>query len=418
MKRYDRLIFISVLLALGFFARAADSPSWVHLSSHKGDLPPANGGPEQTGCAVADVNRDGSDDFVITERTQGPSVVLFLRNIVGWNRYPLEPAPLRIEAGGAFFDIDGDADLDYAVGADARDNQVWWWENPHPRYDPNIPWRRRLIKNSGANKHHDLTFGDFKGTGKSQLVFWNQGARKLFLADIPDDPRNTEPWPFVEIYSWEGAEHEGIARTDIDGDGLVDIIGGGRWFKYRGGTSFTPVVIDDGQRFTRAAAGQLKKGGRPEVVFVAGDLNGRLKWYEATGSPTKSESWVGNDLLGLDVVRGHGLQVADINGDGNLDILNGEQAKWTRGKPDPDNADARARIFYGDGKGNFQLKELVSGLCFHEAKLGDLDGDGDLDILNKPYALGTPRVDVWLNNGTKKKPLGRGVLKRRMKGSL
>src|SRR2546430_12693797 len=36
----------------------------------------------------------------------------------------------------------------------------------------------------------------------------------------------------------------------------------------------------------------------------------------------------------------------------------------------------------------------------HEGKLAVLDGDGDLDILNKPYNWETPRVDVWLNNGT------------------
>jgi hypothetical protein len=33
----------------------------------------------------------------------------------------------------------------------------------------------------------------------------------------------------------------------------------------------------------------------------------------------------------------------------------------------------------------------------------DLDGDGDLDLLNKPYHWEAPRVDVWLNNGTDKK---------------
>jgi hypothetical protein len=32
--------------------------------------------------------------------------------------------------------------------------------------------------------------------------------------------------------------------------------------------------------------------------------------------------------------------------------------------------------------------------------VADLDGDGDLDILNKPYNWEVPRVDVWLNNGT------------------
>jgi hypothetical protein len=37
---------------------------------------------------------------------------------------------------------------------------------------------------------------------------------------------------------------------------------------------------------------------------------------------------------------------------------------------------------------------------WHEGRLADLDGDGDLDLLNKPYTWDTPRIDVWLQNGT------------------
>ncbi len=33
---------------------------------------------------------------------------------------------------------------------------------------------------------------------------------------------------------------------------------------------------------------------------------------------------------------------------------------------------------------------------FHEAQVADLNGDGRLDILSKPYNWETPRVDLWL----------------------
>jgi len=29
----------------------------------------------------------------------------------------------------------------------------------------------------------------------------------------------------------------------------------------------------------------------------------------------------------------------------------------------------------------------------------DIDGDGDLDILDKPHNWEAPRVDVWINEG-------------------
>jgi hypothetical protein len=36
------------------------------------------------------------------------------------------------------------------------------------------------------------------------------------------------------------------------------------------------------------------------------------------------------------------------------------------------------------------------------AVVADFDQDGHLDILNKPYTWQTPRVDVWLNEGTER----------------
>jgi hypothetical protein len=63
----------------------------------------------------------------------------------------------------------------------------------------------------------------------------------------------------------------------------------------------------------------------------------------------------------------------------------------------PDNPDARAWIFYGDGRGHFDTVEFAHGMGFHETRLADLDGDGRLDVLQKPYNWNAPRVDVWLN---------------------
>jgi arylsulfatase A-like enzyme len=59
-------------------------------------------------------------------------------------------------------------------------------------------------------------------------------------------------------------------------------------------------------------------------------------------------------------------------------------------------ANCRQWVLYGDGKGHFQTQLLSTGIGCHESRIGDLDGDGDIDILQKDFQHDR-RVDVWLN---------------------
>jgi hypothetical protein len=369
--------------------------TWQHLSSKNGDLPSPAGSLEQTAALILDIDKNGVNDFVIaTRKTPGPSVIWFRREGNGWARYVIDSQSLRIEAGGTFYDIDGDGDLDLVFGRDSSGIEIWWWENPYPNFSPTTNWTRRVIKNTGCSKHHDMMFGDFDGNGKAEIVFWNQStctgqqAGQLFRAEIPGDVKTrTAEWPRQLIYSGNNSRDEGLAQGDIDLDGLPDIVAAGAWFKYQGGNSFARNLI---QRidYPRMAIGDLIPGGRPEIVQVPGDAAGMARWYQWNGS-----SWVGQDLL--NVVNGHSLEIADINQDGHLDIFIGEMRR-TVATTDL-NANARTLILYGDSQGNFQESIVATGIDQHESKVGDLDGDGDLDILGKPYIWDTPRVDVWLN---------------------
>lgn len=383
--------FVFVVAAALLYAVSTDSTvesvnsGWIHLSSVNGDLPVPRHWKQQTASLILDIDKDGIYDFLIGARRAAPSLVWFRRKTIGWDRYIIDAGRLPIEAGGAFHDIDGDGDQDIVMGEDASGSKVYWWENPYPLYEANTPWRRYIIKNSGGHKHHDQIFGDFDGDGKAELVFWNQKVNSLFLAEIPADPRTTQPWKYSVIYT-SADQSEGLAKADIDDDGKVDLVGGGHWFKHIEGTNYDAKAIDAKMHFSRAAVGQLKRGGRVEVVFVVGDGSGRLKWYEWDGA-----AWQGHDLLGIDVVHGHSLQIADVNNDNNLDIFCAEM--HSPGHEDK----ATLWAFYGDGEGHF-IKEVIStGIGNHESRVADLDGDGDLDILTKPYQWKAPRVDILLN---------------------
>lgn len=397
MKRGVAALFVSFC-----FASPGQDPTWENLSSKKGDLPVPGESTQQTGTVVADFDNDGVQDFVLGFRQKPPALVWYRKSGPGWTRSAIEQEFLTVEAGGAAFDIDGDGDLDLVFGADAQNADLWWWENPYPNFDAQASWKRRTIKRGGAKQHHDQVFADFKGIGRVQLVFWNQGSKTLYLAEIPSDPRPMDAWPLESIFTGRAGEQveeaaryaEGASAFDVDGDGKLDLLAGNCWFKHEGGSKFTPIRV--GTIGGRIAAGKFKRGRTAQVVIAPGDGTGPLKWYEASGDPLKTASWIGHVLLER-VVHGHSLQLGDINGDGHLDIFAAEMAKWTNNSP-PDHPDAKAWIFYGDGRGHFRKTVLVAGHGWHEARLADLDGDGDLDILNKPYTWETPRIDIWINS--------------------
>ena len=378
--------------------------SFKHLSSTTGGLPSPEMGNSQTATLVADIDKDGVDDFVVTDRSKegAPAAVWYRHTDQGWKRYVVDSEHVRIEAGSATADVDQDGDTDIIFGGDASSNEVWWWENPAPHFDPAVSWKRRNVKKSGFPKHHDQLAGDFDGNGRLELAFWNQGAGQLMLAEIPDDPKTAKEWPYKPIFSYGGDsqpvqvghggypgwrqvnEHEGLARADIDGDGLEDIIGGGYWFKYVGG-EFRANPVDPSYTFTRIAAGQLIEGGRPEIVLVVADGVASMRLYE-----WRRGTWYPRTLV-EEVDNGHTLAIADMNGDGHLDIVNAEM-RLGGGNPD-----SKVRVFLGDGRGGLVQHVVAEGLDCHEGKVADLDGDGDLDILVKPYNHGTPRIDVLLN---------------------
>jgi hypothetical protein len=379
--------------------------NWIHISSKTDALEAPNAGKEQTSAAVADFDNDGINDFCISERTSAPALVWYRRITAGWKKYVVEDTVCFIEAGTVAFDIDSDGDMDIVAGGESKTNQVWWWENPYPDLEK-LSWNRFLIRNSGDTKIHDQMVGDFDGDDKPDLVFWAQGDQILYFTRIPANPKLLSEWNLIPVYkyyqdgqmeqhgtypSFKGTnEHEGLAKADIDGDGVQDIIGGGMWFKYLGNDKFSFNTIDGAYTFSRCAAGQLIKGGRPEVVFVVGDGWAPLYMYEY-----QKNTWVRKEVVSK-VSNGHSLAIVDFDSDGNMDIW---YAEMTLGG----NTKAVNRILFGDGTGNFLRDMIVSeGIDLHDSEIVDLDGDGDYDILGKPYDGDAPRIDVWLQNGTGK----------------
>lgn len=367
---------------------AGERLKWEHYSSAHGDFAAPDAG-EQAALLLLDIDNDGKDEIIVGG--WGDTSVVWYKNAGNtWDRYLLDNSNSPC-IGGTHYDLDGDGDQDILLGGAWQSNEIWWWENPYPDYEPQIPWKKYTIRDTGEKGYHNQIFGDFDGDGKAELVCWNKRSGKLLIADLPGDPKNKSSWKFLDIWRWDAQmNYEGLANADIDQDGIDDIVGGGYWFKHKGDKEFEAIKIDDYGE-SGSAVGDLIKGGRLEVVLNSADGVGALNIYQWADGV-----WIKTTLI-EEVIHGHTIQVLDIDQDGNLDIFCGEMVEWAGEK----NPGSKTWILYGNGKGDFSpvLLSAADGIGNHESKLGDLNGDGRPDIVQKPFMKGVPRLDIWLNKG-------------------
>jgi hypothetical protein len=105
----------------------------------------------------------------------------------------------------------------------------------------------------------------------------------------------------------------------------------------------------------------------------------------------------------------HKINLGDINKDGNLDIIVAEQEQAHNVGPgfDQNFNKQRVAIFYNDGNGNF-TQQVVATTGGQNQVLGDLEGDGDLDILSANHGYyGAPHpLEIWVNQ------LSQGTLRK------
>ncbi len=292
-----------------------------------------------------------------------------------WPRHTLAPGDYKY---GTLADLDGDGDLDVAVGQS-------WFENPgNPAAADSWPQH-----DLGYDDEPDLMHAaDLDGDGRTDLLYATKDA--LYWMSNPSDP--TDDWPRVRIYEERSGERTGGAVADLDDDGDLDVLFGNAWFENPvdpAQDEWPKHVIDDAWPMeARGAVADLNDDGRLDVVLSGEESGAGVAWYEAPTDPNNG-TWerhvVADDYEGV-----HSLQVADFNGDERPDVFAAEMHTTS---------EKRIAIFIQGDTPDDWTEHILARSGSHNAKVADLNEDGRPDVAGKNFQAGDLplRVDLWLN---------------------
>ena len=336
--------------------------------------------------SLADYDNDGDMDMTVGSIHRG--LFLFRNNGQEWETVKIGDVPIT-SLGAAPVDIDGDGLTDLVSGG------VWYRNEGGDSFSMHM-YDSTLTK---QQEIHDVIAEDIDNDGNLDIFaagekagfFWYQTSK------IPG-----QIWERTVIYpehtNWNPRVHGGFSPGgigDLDGDGDKDIFLAVAWFENQdNGKAWVRRPMDYPELFTgklpygkstRSVILDTDNDGDNDIVFSeCDDIYAKVGIFENLKGD--ASEWKLNFLhQKADGKRCslHSLRVADFNKDGYLDIITIDQEDMMVN--DTTLHSPRWYVFSNTGNGWEEQVLFDIGLGGHDIITGDVDGDGDLDLVSKVW---------------------------------
>jgi hypothetical protein len=324
------------------------------------------------GITTLDMNGDGRQDIVSGAywyENPGPGGG-------EWKRHQYRSVDIVGEfvsdCGEWVVDVNHDGAPDI-VSAGWMTDGLFWYENPKKQ---GAMWERHFITHSVETEGGWMA--DINGDGKPDLALAHYGRSGMIWVDFAG------PEPKVHHVGGHDQDGHGVGMADIDGDGKIDILTPYGWFKN---------IDADRDQWEWHGDWDLEEAGFPIIGYdVNGDgktdiIYGRghsygLYWLEQQGDAAHRR-WV-KHTIDESFSQVHALALADIDGDGELELIAGKRYRGHDGH-DPGSYDPLVIYYYKINRktGEFTRYPIsLNGTAGAGTQfiVADLDGDGDLDI--------------------------------------
>jgi FG-GAP-like repeat len=227
--------------------------------------------------------------------------------------------------------VDGKAGVDIVAGGKVGNASLGWFEAPtNPRDLAGWIWHPWVQ----TGWLMSLCAEDMDGDGDSDVLVSNRKApnRGVFWMENPGAMNALKPWTQRNI-GGSDSEVMFLNTVDLDGDGLKDVVCAAKprmvyFFRRKSidGLSWDsikiPIPADCGTT-KGVAAGDIDGNGKIDLVFTCEEANGELsgcRWLSFNKSPLEPD-WTPHEISGSEGTKFDRLELIDLDGDGDLDVL-------------------------------------------------------------------------------------------------